>query len=633
MILLAPDTPRWIRELDRFIHLKSLLLVHGNILDLVSYPVQGSGDGRVYWSESGLSDFFQRYLTGLGYSIVGVFDPLDGLAFADPGMRPLFDQMAKADQAPAGPASPGQRPPPPSGLVDPEPALSRISAVLANREHSAAFVLNFSSRLLAAPDRLSRQERSLFTRILKASLGSREVLSNGERWNNVLILVCDKINDLPAFLYLNNPRCRSLQVDKPSAADRARFLRSNYHSFYSAENTQEPSRDLTALFSVSTDGFTYYELLSLVGLSQRERISVEQVRGLCERYKYGIVESDWDRLDRHRLKRAGDLIRSRVKGQEPALERLLEIIKRARLGLAAGGGHRPRGVLFFAGPTGVGKTEMAKGLAEVLFGEEERMVRFDMSEYAAAHADQKLLGAPPGYVGYEEGGKLTNAIKAQPFSVLLFDEIEKAHPAIFDKFLQILDDGRLTDGKGETVYFSEAIIVFTSNLGTLAVADEAEGEKTPRPVAPEVSYAQLREQILGAIRRHFNQDLGRPEILNRFGDNFVVFDFIRPPVDEQILDHLLQQLSASLSEQQNIHLDLNKAVREQLVALGRDHLDHGGRGIRNTLESALVNPLAGALFDADVAPGTRVQVARLVDRGPQASRRFALDLEVAPGDG
>ncbi len=143
----------------------------------------------------------------------------------------------------------------------------------------------------------------------------------------------------------------------------------------------------------------------------------------------------------------------------------------------------------------------------------------------------------------------------------------------------------------------------------------------------------MRELILGAIRRHFNQDLGRPEILNRFGDNFVVFDFIRPPVDEQILDHLLQQLSASLSEQQNIHLDLNKAVREQLVALGRDHLDHGGRGIRNTLESALVNPLAGALFDADVAPGTRVQVARLVDRGPQASRRFALDLEVAPGDG
>ncbi len=151
-----------------------------------------------------------------------------------------------------------------------------------------------------------------------------------------------------------------------------------------------------------------------------------------------------------------------------------------------------------------------------------------------------------------------------------------------------LDDGRLTDGKGETVYFSEAIIIFTSNLGTLVAAGE-EGARR-QPVAPEMSYARLREVILEAIRQHFNLELGRPEILNRFGDNFVVFDFIHPPVDEQILDHLLQQLATSLLEQHKLLLRLPEPVREQLVALGRSHLGHGGRGIRNSLEAALVNP-------------------------------------------
>ncbi len=637
MILANADAPRWIRELDRFIHLKSLLLVHGNVLDMVSYPVQVPDGERLYWTESSLRDFFHRYLKGLGYEIVGAFDPVDGLGFADTGMQALFEKTLKGGdgeedgwqgkgEGSASVVRPMRRPAPPDGLVDPEPVVQQIAGVLGNRKVPAAFVMHFSSRLLAAPDRLSRQEQALFTRVLKSSLESREVVRSDCRWSNVLILVCDKINDLPAFLYLNNPRCRSIQVEKPSARDRLRFIHANFRSFHRSEEAVQPSPDLAALFSVLTDGFSYYEMLSLVGLSQRERIPVEHARTLCERYKYGITESDWDKLDRRRLERAGELIRGRIKGQETAVERLLEIIKRARLGLAAGAGQRPRGVLFFAGPTGVGKTEMAKGLSEVLFGEEGRLVRFDMSEYAAAHADQKLLGSPPGYVGYEEGGKLTNAIKAQPFSVLLFDEIEKAHPAIFDKFLQILDDGRLTDGKGETVYFSEAVIIFTSNLGTVT-ASAGQGPSR-RLVSPETPYPQLRELILEAIRHHFNLELGRPEILNRFGDNFVVFDFIRPPVDERILDHLLQQLAASLLEQQKIRLELAVPVRTRLVELGRNHLEHGGRGIRNALEAALVNPLAGALFDAAVPSGSTARVNRLLDAGEQAAKRYAVEMEV-----
>ncbi len=623
MIIIDESSPRWLRELNRFIHLKGLLLIHGNVLDLVSYQVRATAE-RTYWTEGNLADFFPRLLQGMGYRLVGRFDPVDGMGLAAPEMHRQLEEVLGRKPAQAAPPARGQG----GELLDLAPLLEDFTDALANRKVPTAFVINFASRLTASPDRLSAREQALFTRILKASLAAREVIDEAGRWNNLLILICDKINDLPPFLYLENPRARSIFLDKPGIGERSRFLRSNYGSFFGAEREEQPPRELVSLFSALTEGFSYYEMLSLVGLSQREHIPVSQIRNLSERFKYGVVESDWDKIERGQLEQAGDSIRGRIKGQEPAVGHLLEIIKRAKLGLAAGSSNsqRPRGVLFFAGPTGVGKTEMAKGLAELLFGQEERLIRFDMSEYAQPHADQKLLGAPPGYVGYEEGGKLTNAMQQQPFSVLLFDEVEKAHPSIFDKFLQILDDGRLTDGKGETVYFSECIIIFTSNLGAYAAPDAA-GDRE-RLISPDMPYSVVRETILAAIRHHFNQVLGRPEILNRFGENFVVFDFIRPPVDELILDRLLGQLAAALRESRQIELEIAPQVRQTLIALGREHLDHGGRGLRNMLEAALVNPLASRLFDDHIAAAARLRLSRLIDHGPEVQPRFGVEIRV-----
>src|SRR5438309_709953 len=246
------------------------------------------------------------------------------------------------------------------------------------------------------------------------------------------------------------------------------------------------------------------------------------------------------RMELTKIRDAAAFVHRRVKGQHHAAVHMHDIIKRAVTGVGSPRrGGRPRGIAFLAGPTGVGKTELAKTITSLLFGDESAYIRFDMSEFSAEHSDQRLIGAPPGYVGYDVGGELTNAVREKPFSVVLFDEIEKAHPRILDKFLQVLDDGVLTSGRGDRVYFSEAFIVFTSNLGIYAT--DASGERIAN-VTPDETYDTVKRKVRGEIEKHFKSVLNRPEILNRIGENVIVFDFIRGDVANDIFDQMVDTL-------------------------------------------------------------------------------------------
>ncbi|WP_352235716.1 AAA family ATPase [Lentzea sp. NBRC 102530] len=271
--------------------------------------------------------------------------------------------------------------------------------------------------------------------------------------------------------------------------------------------------------------------------------------------------------------------------------------------------NRPRGVLFLAGPTGVGKTELAKGVARLIFGRDAEPVRFDMSEFQQEHARERLVGAPPGYVGFDAGGELTNAVRANPMSVLLFDEIDKAHPRLFDLFLQVLEDGRLTDGRGSTVYFTESVLIFTSNLG---VTDPHAPPGAPPRFTHRDDPVEVRRVLQQSFEFFFDNKIGRPELRNRLGDAFIAMDFIQPEIVPALLDKALTSVVRRMDVVHRVRLEIGQAARRTLYDKAVENLGHGGRGVNNAVETALINPLSEMVLRQPPVPDETWRIDALV---------------------
>jgi len=322
------------------------------------------------------------------------------------------------------------------------------------------------------------------------------------------------------------------------------------------------------------------------GVFLKEEVDEEDVAEVVARWT-GVPVSKMLQGEMQKLLGMEENLRRRVKGQQEALVAVSNAVRRARAGLQDP--NRPVGSFIFLGPTGVGKTETARALAEFLFDDERAMVRLDMSEYMEKHAVARMIGAPPGYVGYEEGGQLTEAVLRRPYSVVLFDEIEKAHPDVFNVLLQILDDGRLTDSKGRVVDFKNTVLIMTSNLGSREI-QAAEGDD-----------AQIREAVVQVLREYF-----KPEFLNRI-DDIVVFNQLAREQIAEIIDVQLERLRHMLAER-GVAIELDETAKALLVEKGYDPV-YGARPLKRAIQTLIQNPLAVKLLNGEIGSGETVRVS------------------------
>jgi hypothetical protein len=578
-------------RLKREIGIKRCIIIDGNV-------------GDVYLNEKGqvidLKTYIKQILNGMKYDSVISWDKVDGTK-DDIGSLELVDKVRVQGDSylsdddldelldRSGLSVDGGNNQENIDTKDIKEMLSIVMKNLLNKNKKVAFILNWADFMFSG-SQLPPDEREQLTILGKAIREKMPDYNSSDVNESTIILITNKLAMFPIAFYQGNPEVSTTTLPKPDREEREAMMRKISHSF---NVITDKGKDLMECEKINEyvdmlNDFTNRELIQLARLSRKEdKMAFDKLFLL---FKYGEKDNPWEKLPYTEVKNIKNKLGERVIGQDEAIEKIEKVVVKAYMGMT--GIHKtssrsmPKGVLFFVGPTGVGKTELSKALAKFLFGDEDACIRFDMSEYAQENSDQKLIGAPPGYVGYEEGGQLTNAIKEKPFSVILFDEIEKAaehNRRILDIFLQILEDGRLTDSKGETVYFSESVIIFTSNLGASEVDNNSD---------------DVAGDFIKIVKDYFNKTIKRPELLGRIGySNIVPFNFIQDDDYRlKIAQSKLKPIKKGVEEKYHMGLTFDDELAFINYVIGDADKSKGGRDILNALNDRLLDDLAMFLF-------------------------------------
>ena len=586
--------PAWLATIDASLPVTAQYVLHGNLRDLHLLKAQPIPLEEALW----------RCLQANGYSFLLWYSPA--------GLRILPDnpQQGAAARSAAARVLGVQTSQLPARMTvaDLPAVLQRLGAPVQAGQPAlphGAIALDYVSQWRPAGEPPSPEEHALMLAALaRAHAVQAYPVADGPRpsalFQPVFWLV-DRPGDLPTWLTGGSDGIRQVPVPMPDLQARTDAAQALTRGITQGDQETLAQAQTKAVkpFADATEGMTLKAMVQVVQLCNDRGLGPDGVTDAVRAHRIGVLENPWAKSEvRGRIRSAAATLRQQVFGQDRAIDHAVDILSRSSMGLTqayrqeAGGG--PRGILFFAGPTGVGKTELAKAITRMVFGDERAYIRLDMSEFSSEHTEARLIGSPPGYVGHGAGGELTNAVRQRPFSLVLFDEIEKAHPRIMDKFLQILSDGRLTDGSGSTVHFSECLIVFTSNLGIRPLAD---GETPPTGTAHET-------EVVDAISDAFVHEYQRPELLGRIGkNNIVVFDYITPEIGRQLAAKFIDAVSARVQHDLGITVFFTDALRTQLIELAIADLSKGGRGIALGVENVLVNPLARELIR--VPEGTR----------------------------
>ena len=591
----------WVKNLRMALESKEVILLHGNVRDkYISHE-----SGLVYSNLTGLLEDIGRD-KAFAFSRTVVYDMIgqERTVGAQDSSRRATKDNELADTSPANVS--GQQ-------VPPSRVLATWAKDLTTSSKNTLAVVFYLDKLVAYKQSgYSPEEREILLRL--------EKITENITPNNRLIMVALQDTMIPIELYTSSPKVAVVPVPDPDKHDRVAYLRHRLESQY-------PHLDLVADI---TDGLFLRDLDNIARtLEQSGDMGTPEIRSHINKYRIGERQDYWGKLDLDKLDGAEDwfIVREGVKGQDDAVRKVIEVMTLARAGLtgvASGTLSKPKGILFFAGPTGVGKTFLAKKLALFLFSSEEAFIRFDMSEFMEEHTISKLIGSPPGYIGYERGGMLTSAVREKPFSVILFDEIEKANTKIMDVFLQILDEGRLTDSRGQTVFFTESVVIFTSNIGTrtqdsqrrpVSERDEIDAILKSPELDTEERRARIQQHFQKAVRDFFMLEISRPELLNRIGDNIIPFNYLDSlDMQKKIIRSHLERIRGVFEDKfrsSGYKLEFDQSLVDYLAdKYGERISSFGGRAITNSIEDEVMKPLARRVLGAE-AEGARNTAFRM----------------------
>ena len=573
------------KRIKREVGIKRCVIIDGNV-------------GDVYLDDKNQIVDLKKYLTemleDLKYDDIVYWDRVNGIEGDISSLKITEEKEVEGEEYSLDDEDENQNTTISNGnFKEPSEIFNLVFKNLTNKNRKTVFILNWSDYLFSNGGQHDNEERQNLTLLGKSIKDKKVNYLSTDVNESTIILITNKLSNFPLSFYQANPEVSTITLSKPDRLERRRLLEKIEAGFELKFNPGETllNSSRTNEYIDVLEDFTNREIIQMAKLSRKEeKLTFDKLYLL---FKYGEKDNPWEKLAYDDVKNIKKKLSERVVGQDEAIEKIEKTVVKAYMGLT--GLHKtssrsmPKGVFFFVGPTGVGKTELSKALAKFLFGDEQACIRFDMSEYAQENSDQKLIGAPPGYVGYEQGGQLTNAIKEKPFSVILFDEIEKAakpNPRILDIFLQILEDGRLTDSKGETVYFSESIIIFTSNLG----ASE---------VKPSDNKEETAEEFIKIVKNYFDNEIKRPEILGRIGySNIIPFNFILD--DEfaiQIAKSKLNPIKKGIQEKYRLDLEFESELNFIRYILKRVDKSKGGRDILNAINDILLDELSMFLFN------------------------------------